>query len=454
MLEIVILAAGKGTRMYSSKPKVLHDLAGKSFLSHVISCSKSLNANKIHTVIGHGAALVRQSMAAEAGLNFVEQTEQLGTGHAVQQAMPYVDNDAVVLILYGDVPLIKPETLEALIANVSNTSMALLTVKLDDPSGYGRIIRDFQGDVSCIVEQKDASKDQLSVSEVNTGVMAVRASHLQSWLPDLKNANAQGEYYLTDVIAMAVAAGVSVETTHPSSEFEVLGVNNRQQQAVLERIYQEEQADNLLALGLSLKDPKRFDCRGHLSVGKDCMVDVNCIFEGEVTLGDDVTIGPNCWIKDALIDDGATIEANSVIESAKVGKHCTVGPFGRLRPGAELQERAKIGNFVEVKKSTIGVGSKVNHLSYVGDADIGRNVNLGAGTITCNYDGVNKFKTTIEDDVFVGSNTAIVAPVTLESESTIGAGSVISRNVSAGKLSLTRSPQKTIEGWLRPKKKD
>lgn len=452
MLNVVILAAGKGTRMRSNKPKVLHTLAGKPFLQHVVDRSEELKAEKIIVVVGHGAEEVKASMANQS-IEYVEQREQLGTGHAVKQVLPNLHQDAIALILYGDVPLIKSETLRELSGLVSETSMALLTVDLDDPFGYGRIIRNASGEVEFVVEQKDASTEQQKITEVNTGVMAVRADDVHRWLPKLSDANAQKEYLLPDIIAIARSEGKSVNTAMPSDQSEVLGVNNRMQQAELERIYQASYAKQLLEAGLTMMDPSRFDCRGSLIVGKDCVVDVNCVFEGEVTLGNNVSIGPNCHISDSIIADNAEIKAFTTIEKAELAEGVVVGPYARLRPEAKLEAGAKVGNFVEIKKSLIGKGSKVNHLSYIGDAIIGHDVNIGAGTITCNYDGANKFQTTIADGVFVGSNTALVAPVSIGKDATIGAGSVITSDVSAHSLAVARGRQRRVEGWVRPQKK-
>lgn len=452
MLNVVILAAGKGTRMRSNKPKVLHTLAGKSFLQHVVDRSRELDAARIFVVVGHGADLVEKALSHER-ISYVMQHEQLGTGHAVMQALPHVDNNAVVLVLYGDVPLISSATLKKLTQLVTQDSMALLTVTLDDPFGYGRIIRDQRGEVEAVVEQKDANEAQQALREVNTGVMAVHAADLQRWLPRLSNNNAQKEYLLPDIIAMARAEGKKVATAQPASIAETLGVNNRQQQAELERLYQHAQAVEFMRDGLTLLDPARFDCRGSLSFGQDCVIDVNCVFEGKVVLGDRVSIGPNCHIIDSVIGDDAEIKSHSIVEESQLGHDTTVGPYARLRPETVLAEGAKIGNFVEIKKSNIGRGSKINHLSYVGDADVGDEVNIGAGTITCNYDGANKFKTKIEDGVFVGSNTALVAPVAVGKNATIGAGSVITADVSEGELSVARAKQRNISGWKRPQKK-
>ena len=451
MLQIIILAAGKGTRMRSNTPKVLHTLAAKPFVQHVLDRATDLGAASTYIVTGHGAEQVEQALA-NSGAAFVAQTEQLGTGHAVQQVLPHIQPEASVLILYGDVPLTKTETLSNLLMLVSSESMGLLTVNLAEPSGYGRILRDANEQVTAIVEQKDAGLEQLAIQEVNTGVMAVKGKHLLAWLPQLSNSNAQGEYYLTDIIAMACAAGIEVKTAQPRSEAEVMGVNDRIQQAQLERIYQREQAEALLTAGVTLLDPARFDCRGTLTAGSDCVIDINCIFEGDVTLGDNVTIGANCSIKNAKIGDNTDIKANTIIEDSTIAGGSDIGPFARLRPGTELALGAKIGNFVETKKVHIGAGSKVNHLSYVGDAVVGKGVNIGAGTITCNYDGVNKHQTTIEDDVFVGSNTALVAPVTVAKGSTIGAGSTVTQSSKDHQLVVARAKQRNIDNWRRPVK--
>ncbi|MGC8119595.1 bifunctional UDP-N-acetylglucosamine diphosphorylase/glucosamine-1-phosphate N-acetyltransferase GlmU [Marinobacter sp. VGCF2001] len=450
-LHVVILAAGQGSRMKSSLPKVLHPVAGKAMLHHVVETAKQLGAEKIHTVIGHGADAVRASLD-DPSVNWVLQTEQLGTGHAVAQTLPELPDSARVLVLYGDVPLTRKETLDAMISGLDETNLALLTVNMDNPQGYGRIVRDAQGRVQAIVEQKDASPEQQAIQEVNTGILAVSARHLKQWLPTLSNSNAQGEYYLTDIIAMSVEHGLSVTVSQPSNPFEVQGVNNRLQLAELERWYQRQQAERLMSEGATLADPARIDVRGELSIGNDLWIDVNAVFEGKVSLGSNVVIGPNCMIKDATIADGAEIKANSVIEGAVVGANAQIGPFARLRPGTELAADTKVGNFVETKKAIVGEGSKINHLSYVGDATLGRNVNVGAGTITCNYDGVNKHQTVLGDGVFVGSNTSLVAPVNVADQATIGAGSTITRSVNEGELAVARGKQRNIDGWERPKK--
>ena len=451
-LHVVILAAGQGSRMKSSLPKVLHRIAGKPMLHHVMDTARKLGAERIHGVIGHGADQVKAITQAD-DVQWAIQEEQLGTGHAVSQALPNLPDEARVLILYGDVPLTQPETLEELVSRVSEQTIGLLTVTLDNPDGYGRILRDKQGKVTAIVEQKDATPEQKTINEVNTGILAVSASHLKAWLPQLSNVNAQDEYYLTDVIAMASEAGVGIEVAQPDTEFEVQGVNNRIQLAGLERWYQKQQADRLMTAGATLADPARIDVRGDLTVGQDVLIDINAVFEGKVTLESGVSIGPNCLLRNCHIGANSQIEAHSVIDGARVGQHAQIGPFARLRPGTELADHTKVGNFVETKKTVVGEGSKINHLSYVGDATLGRNVNVGAGTITCNYDGVNKHQTEIGDGVFVGSNTSLVAPVALANNATIGAGSTITRDVAAEELAVARGKQRNIANWQRPDRK-
>ena len=451
-LDIVILAAGKGTRMCSRLPKVLHQLAGKPLLGHVIDTARELSDSALSVVIGHGADQVRQHFP-DADIHWVEQREQLGTGHAVLQALPHLRADATTLVLYGDVPLIGVDTLTALVDQVRDDALALLTVTLDRPVGYGRILRDADGRVTGIVEEKDASAAEKLIREVNTGVMAVPAGKMAAWLPVIGNSNAQGEYYLTDLIAIAHGEGLTVATHQPASAEETEGVNSRAQLQALERHYQRLVATRLMDSGVTLADAGRFDCRGQLSAGEDCFIDVNTVFEGTVVLGAGVRIGPNCLIRDATIGDGSTIKANTVIEGpVTLAAGVDVGPFARLRPGTVLHSGARIGNFVETKKADIGPGSKVNHLSYIGDAMIGSGVNVGAGTITCNYDGVNKFTTTLHDGAFIGSNTSLVAPVTVGSGATVGAGSTVTRDVPAGQLTVARGQQKNIAGWQRPRK--
>lgn len=446
----VILAAGKGTRMYSNLPKVLHTLAGKPMVKHVIDTCTGIGANNIHLVYGHGGEQMQAALVEEQ-VNWVLQAEQLGTGHAVNQACPDLADNEKVLILYGDVPLISSETLENLLDAQPDGGIALLTVMLDDPTGYGRIIRR-NGPVVAIVEQKDASEEQKLIKEINTGVMVANGGDLKRWLSALKNDNAQGEYYLTDIIEIAHDEGRAVEAVHPVKAIEVEGVNNRIQLARLERAYQAMQAERLLEQGVMLRDPARFDLRGELQCGTDVEIDVNVIIEGSVSLGNNVIIGASSVLKDCEIDDNSIIRPYSVIEGATVGEDCTVGPFTRLRPGAELVGDSHVGNFVEMKKARLGKGSKANHLTYLGDADIGDRVNIGAGTITCNYDGANKFKTEIGDDVFVGSDTQLIAPVKIAKGATIGAGATINRDVGEGELVITRAPARTIKGWKRPVK--
>ncbi|WP_303288688.1 bifunctional UDP-N-acetylglucosamine diphosphorylase/glucosamine-1-phosphate N-acetyltransferase GlmU [Marinobacter sp. SS8-8] len=450
-LHVVILAAGQGSRMKSALPKVLHPVAGRPMLHHVIATAKQLGAEKIHTVIGHGADRVRET-TSEASVNWVTQSEQLGTGHAVAQALPDLPDDARVLVLYGDVPLTRHKTLERLVGTLDDKTLGLLTVTMDDPRGYGRIVRNPEGKVVSIIEQKDASPEQQQIREVNTGILAVSAKYLKTWLPALSNSNAQGEYYLTDIIAMAVEQGLNVSVSQPRDPYEVQGVNNRLQLAELERWFQRREADRLMTEGATLADPARIDVRGELTIGNDLWIDVNVVFEGRVTLGSNVSIGPGCVIRDATISEGADIKANSVIEGAMIGANAQIGPFARIRPGTELAANTKVGNFVETKKAVVGEGSKINHLSYVGDASLGRNVNVGAGTITCNYDGVNKYRTVIGDGVFVGSNTSLVAPVTVAADATIGAGSTITRDVADSELAVARGRQRNISGWEKPKK--
>lgn len=449
-LDIVILAAGQGTRMRSALPKVLHPVAGKSMLGHVIDTARALQPKSIQVVIGHGAEQVRQRLTGD-DLAFVVQAEQLGTGHAVAQALPNLSAERV-LILYGDVPLIEADTLQRLLQKVGPEQLALLTVKLDDPTGYGRIVRDARGEVQAIVEHKDASDEQKAIREGNTGILAVPGSRIGEWLGRLSNSNAQGEYYLTDVIAMAVADGLRVATEQPLDAMEVQGANDRIQLAELERHYQQRAARRLMARGVTLRDPARFDVRGEVSVGRDVLIDVNVVLEGTVVIEDDVQIGPNCVIKDSTLRRGAIVKANSHLEGAVVGESADCGPFARLRPGSVLGAKAHVGNFVELKNATLGDGAKAGHLSYLGDAEIGARTNIGAGTITCNYDGANKFRTVMGEDVFIGSNSSLVAPLNLGDGATTGAGSTITEDVPAHTLGLGRGRQRNIEGWQRPKK--
>ncbi|MCY1281698.1 Bifunctional protein GlmU [compost metagenome] len=449
-LDIVILAAGQGTRMRSALPKVLHPVAGKAMLGHVIDTARKLEPKGIHVVIGHGAETVRERLAAD-DLNFVLQAEQLGTGHAVAQALPQLTAERV-LILYGDVPLIEVETLQRLLEKVKDDQLALLTVDLLDPTGYGRIVRDAAGVVKAIVEHKDATPEQRAICEGNTGILAVPGKRLADWLGRLSNNNAQGEYYLTDVIAMAVADGLVVATEQPHDAMEVQGANDRVQLAELERHYQKRAARCLMAQGVTLLDPARFDLRGEVSVGRDVLIDVNVILEGKVVIEEGVQIGPNCVIKDSTLRRGAVVKANSHLDGAELGEGADCGPFARLRPGAVLGARAHVGNFVELKNAVMGEGAKAGHLSYLGDAEIGARTNIGAGTITCNYDGANKFRTVMGEDVFIGSNSSLVAPLTLGDGVTTGAGSTITQDVPADTLAVGRAKQRNIDGWKRPVK--
>lgn len=450
-LSVVILAAGKGTRMYSDLPKVLHPVAGKPMVKHVIDTAKQLDAQQIHLIYGHGADLLKARLSEEP-VNWVFQAEQLGTGHAMQQAAPFFADDENIVMLYGDAPLITKATLERLIAAKPENGIALLTVELENPTGYGRIIRE-NGSVVAIVEQKDANEAQLKVKEVNTGVMVASGASFKKWLKNLNNNNAQGEYYITDVIAMANQEGFKVQAVQATEFMEVEGANNRLQLAALERFYQKREAEKLLLAGVTIIDPSRFDLRGTVTHGKDVQIDVNVILEGEIKLGNNVKIGAGCVLKNCEIGDNVEIKPYSVIEDSIVGAKSAIGPFSRLRPGAELAEETHIGNFVEIKKATIGKGSKVNHLTYVGDAEIGKECNIGAGVITCNYDGANKFKTIIGDNVFVGSDSQLIAPVTIASGSTIGAGATVTKDIAGNELVISRVPQRHIQGWQRPTKK-
>lgn len=450
-LSVIILAAGQGTRMKSALPKVMHKLAGMPMLEHVYRRSLELGTDDIHIVYGHGGEHLRD-YCSDFNVHWVLQDQQLGTAHAVEQASPHIEDDHIVLILYGDVPLIKSATLKELINNVSADTLALLTVNLPDPTGYGRIIRK-KGEVMAIVEHKDATESQRQTNEVNTGILALHAGYLNACLKKIENNNLQGEYYLTDVIALAVNDGKKILTSQPDNVYEVEGVNDRKQMSRLERIKQLELAEAVMADGVTLADPARIDIRGDVVIGNDTFVDVNCIFEGKVTIGSNVTIGAGCVITDSTIADGCVIQPYSVMANATVEDGAEVGPFARLRPGAHLQENSKVGNFVEVKNTVLGAGSKANHLTYLGDTEVGSKVNIGAGTITCNYDGANKHKTIIKDGAFIGSDTQLVAPVIIGENSTVGAGSTITRDTEDGELTLSRTAQKTIKGWERPKKK-
>lgn len=450
-LSIVILAAGQGTRMRSERPKMLQPLAGRPLLSHVVDCARALSADDVCVVYGHGGERVRSAFAGE-DLRWALQEEQHGTGHAAMQAMPETPDGNAVLILSGDVPLLKSSTLERLIDATSVDEMAVLTVDLDDPTGYGRIVRK-GGDVCRIVEEKDASPDERAIAEINTGVMLCPAARLEAWLERLDNDNAQGEYYLTDVIEMAVADGVTVHGVKADSKEEVMGINDKKQLAEAERALQARLVDELMIEGVGFADPARFDIRGTLKCGKDVFIDVNAVFEGDVELGDGVRIEANNWIRDSRIGAGTVVHPNCHMDGAMTGADCELGPYARFRPGAELADRVKVGNFVEIKKSKVADGSKVNHLTYIGDTDIGKNVNVGAGTITCNYDGANKYRTVIGDGAFIGSGVNLVAPVEIGSNATIGAGSTITKPAPDDELTLERSKQITVKGWQRPVKK-
>ena len=453
-LEVIILAAGKGSRMRSELPKVLHTLAGKSLLQHVIERALQLESKKTHVVYGHGGDAVPAALGQFA-IDWVEQREQLGTGHAVEQVMPHVDDLSTVLVLYGDVPLIELETLQQLIAMSGGTKLALLTLRLDDPQGYGRIVRSSSNAIEAIVEEKDATDSQRTICEVNSGIMALPAKALKGWLSRLESNNAQGEFYLTDVIAMAVADGIEVAGLVIDDSYQVAGINTRSQLATLERHYQLQQAEKLMEQGVTLRDPARVDIRGEIGrdihVAKDVTIDINVILEGIVEIASGCSIGANSLLRNTKLGQGVTIEPMSHIADAIIEEQCSIGPFARIRPGTHMHPHAKVGNFVEVKKSEIGEGSKVSHLSYIGDTTMGRNVNIGAGTITCNYDGANKYQTVIGDDAFIGSDTQLIAPVKIGAGATIGAGSSISRDAPDGKLTLTRTSQKSMN-WKRPVK--
>ena len=448
-LDVVILAAGKGTRMYSPTPKVLHPLGGRPLLQHVVQAARRLGAEKIVVVYGHGGELV-PSAFGDDHLRFVRQEPQLGTGHAVQQALPSVTSDHT-LVLYGDVPLTRPETLA--LALHERRGLSLITAELDDPTGYGRIVRDNAGRVARVVEERDANPDEKAIREINTGIVAAPTAKLRGWLRELRTDNAQGEFYLTDIIERAVVDGTPIHTVQPANTWEILGVNSKQQLAELERIYQREQAVKLMAKGVTLADPSRLDVRGELTCERDVSIDVNCVFEGQVALAVGVNVGANCVIKDTVVEAGARILPFCHIDGAHIGSEARVGPYARLRPGTVLAAHAHVGNFVETKNAQLGESSKANHLAYLGDATIGRNVNIGAGTITCNYDGANKHQTVIEDDAFIGSDSQLVAPVTVGRGATIGAGSTIAKDAPAGELTVSRARQTTVKGWRRPVKR-
>lgn len=451
-VDIVVLAAGKGTRMRSQLPKVLHPIAGTPMLQHIVNTVAELSPLATHVVIGHGAEQVREKVLGEH-LSWVVQAEQLGTGHAVMQALPNLRGD-IALVVLGDTPLLQASSLKALLDSVDTQSYGLLTVESADPTGLGRIVRDADGKVQKIVEHKDATPEQLAITETNTGIMAIPRHLLEKCLPMLSSNNAQGEYYLTDLIELAIAEGLQIVSAKASSEMEVQGVNNRVQLAALEREYQRQQAEAAMTAGASLADPQRFDVRGTLTVGNDVFIDINAVFHGHCVLGDNVSIGPNCTFYNAVIGDGADILANTVVEDARIDARATVGPFARIRPGTHLGEGSKVGNFVETKKTVLGKGSKINHLSYVGDAEVGDGVNIGAGTITCNYDGVNKHKTLMGDGVFIGSNSTLVAPIDIAAGAFVAAGSTVTSNVSDNQLAVGRARQRNIDGWKKPTKKD
>ncbi len=451
MNTAIILAAGQGTRMNSQTAKVLHKVGNKSLLQHVIDASRPL-VNSINVIIGHHSESVKKTTSNE-DINWVNQKEQLGTGHAVQQAIPHINDNSICLILYGDVPLIKTETLQILTDKAESSGFSLLSVMMENPFGYGRIIRDSNNSILSIVEQKDASKDELQVREINTGIMAIRGSILKKYLKELEPNNSQGELYLTDIVEKAVKDNVNIASFICESVAEVMGINDKNQLSQAERAYQQNKASDLMSKGLTIMDPKRFDCRGELSFKDDCVIDVNVVFEGDNDLGKNVSISPNCIIKASKIGDNTNILANSIIENAVIGSNTSIGPFARIRPETKIGNHSKIGNFVEVKKSSIENNSKVSHLSYIGDSKIGNDVNVGAGVITCNYDGINKFQTEIKDGAFVGSNSQLVAPVTIGKNATIGAGSTITQNTPDGQLTLSRNKQSTISKWKRPLKK-
>lgn len=451
--SIVILAAGQGTRMRSARPKVLHTMAGRPLLEHVVATARELSSRPPYVVYGHGGGQVPAALA-HLDARWIEQSEQLGTGHAVQQVLPRLDDGQTVLVLYGDVPLIRAETLRRLLDGADPGGLGVLTAQVDDPAGYGRVERGPGGAILRIVEHKDATEAQRRIGEINTGILVAGAANLRRWLAELDNDNAQGEYYLTDVIAMAAAEGLPITSAQPEAAVEILGVNDKLQLSIVERAYQRRQAEALMRAGVTLMDPDRIDLRGTLSAGRDVTIDINVVIEGEVSLGDGTYVGPNTVLTNVQVGSGVQILPNCVIEDAAIGDRCRVGPFTRIRPQTRLGREVHLGNFVELKKSSVEDGSKINHLTYVGDTAVGRKVNIGAGTIVCNYDGANKHQTVIEDEAFIGSDTQLVAPVRIGKGATIGAGSTITRDAPAGKLTLARGRQTTVEGWQRPKKKE
>ncbi|PJE79481.1 Bifunctional protein GlmU [invertebrate metagenome] len=454
--DILILAAGQGSRMKSRLPKVLHKLAGKPMLAHVITAAQEArpasDQGSTCIVIGHGADTVKQTIG-NPSVDWCLQKEQLGTGHAVRQALPHLNNTDTLLVLYGDVPMIKSDTIQSLVQACNGERLAILTAYLPDPTGYGRIVRNNADEIQSIVEQKDATPKQQQINEINTGIMAIPGHNVRSWIDLLQNDNAQGEYYLTDIVAMAVKDNIPVIAIHPEQAIEIQGINSPSQLAELERSYQQQMAEQLLADGVTLMDPARLDIRGNLKTGTDVVIDINVVFEGDVTLGNNVTVEPGCIIRNAVIGDNTLVKAYSVIEEASIDTHCEVGPFSRLRPQAHLHNHARVGNFVEIKKSSIGQHSKVNHLTYIGDSVMGEGVNIGAGTVTCNYDGAHKHQTHIGDNAFIGTNNSLIAPVSVGTGATTGAGSTISKDVPDDKLAIARAKQRTIEGWQRPVKK-
>ena len=451
-LTVVILAAGAGTRMHSALPKVLHPIGGKPMLGHVLNAAFALTPSQVVVVYGHGGGLVRQSISDER-VTWVEQLERLGTGHAVAQAMPHIQDENVVVVLYGDVPLIASNTLQQLVASAQRGALAVLTQHLTKPTGYGRMLRDAQGKLMRIVEEKDASAEQKHINEVNTGFLAAPGKLLRAWLSRIDSRNAQNEFYLTDVIGLAYGEGCTIDSMQPASEDEILGVNNRVQLADLERRYQRQQAERLMLAGVTLLDPARLDIRGQIEAGADVIIDVNVILEGQIKIGNRVRIGANVILRNSRIADDVEIFPNSIIEESTIGAHSRIGPFARLRPGTILADHVHVGNFVEIKQSEIGARSKMNHLSYIGDTSIGVDVNVGAGTITCNYDGANKHRTVVGDRVFIGSDTQLVAPVTVNHDATIGAGTTVTKDVPEGVLCISRVTQQVRTGWRRPKKK-